>query len=100
MRFIHESSVFCPEKFRKFYRNLFCNRLHPQLWNSSIKFIQLFFLGMSCYEKIGKRQAKKNTIRVGNLEHERGLRMHLHVRVRAETVEVTQQVKVINKPVC
>ena len=22
-----QSSVFCPEKFRKFYRTLFCNRL-------------------------------------------------------------------------
>ena len=25
-----QSSVFCPEKFRKFYRTLFCNRLYPR----------------------------------------------------------------------
>ena len=36
------TSVFCPEKFRKFYRTLFCNRLYPRLLNSSIKFVELF----------------------------------------------------------
>ena len=43
VRFFHESSVFCPEKFRKFDRILFCNRLYQQLLDNSIKFIELFF---------------------------------------------------------
>ena len=43
LKFFHESFVFWLEKFRKFYRTLFCNRLYPWLLNSSIKFIKLFF---------------------------------------------------------
>ena len=38
-----QSPVFCSEKFCKFYRTLFRNRLYPQLLKSSIKFIELFF---------------------------------------------------------
>ena len=43
LRFFHEISVFCPEKFRKFYRTLFSNRLYPQLLNSSKELIEQFF---------------------------------------------------------
>ena len=43
LRFFYEYSVFCPDKFRKFYRILFCNCLYPRFLNSSIKFIKLFF---------------------------------------------------------
>ena len=43
LRSFHESSVFFPENFCKFYRTLFCNRLYPRLLNSSIKFKELFF---------------------------------------------------------
>ena len=44
LRFFHESFVFRPEKFRKFYRTLFCNRLYSGLLNSSIKFIYKGYL--------------------------------------------------------
>ena len=38
-----QNSVFCSEKFRKFYRTLFCNHQYLRLLNGSIKFIELFF---------------------------------------------------------